>query len=75
MKEKKALIVIIFILFIITLSQAEDLLIKVPSPDAKIKNWLNRRKLGNRITHDRECLEIIANAEILEYLTDNQRNY
>ena len=75
MKVKRALIVIIFTLFIISLSQAEDLLIKVPSPDAKIKNWLNSRKLGNRITHDRECLEIVANAEILEYLIDNQINY
>jgi carboxypeptidase T len=75
MKDKKALIAIVFFIFIISLLQAEDLLIRVPSPEMGIKNWLNSQKLEDRITYDREALEIIANTEILKYLADNQINY
>ncbi|MDP8320756.1 MAG: M14 family zinc carboxypeptidase, partial [Candidatus Stygibacter australis] len=75
MKANKAFFIAIFIIFIVSFLQAEDLLIRISTPDKKVTNWLNINQLSDRITYNREYMEIMANQEIIDYLALNQVEY
>jgi len=75
MRVKKAFFIVVFIIFILSFLQAEDLLIRISTPDIKITKWLNNNQLSDRITYSREYMEILANQEIIDYLTANQVEY
>ncbi|MCF7913333.1 MAG: hypothetical protein K9M99_12450 [Candidatus Cloacimonetes bacterium] len=75
MEFRRVIISLLLLIFVMSILQSEDLLIRLDRPEQHLISWLEENKLSDRITYSRDVLEILADPEIIEYLADCHIEY